>query len=259
MVNIMNELLNTSATMTSLQISDIIGKRHSDVMRDIRDESEKLAAGGFDNERKFALVDYIDSKGESRPCYRLTREGVLQLAARYDAVTRAKLIEMAMRAEQPRQQMSHVQLLASIASEMANQERTLASQQAQLDEVSEQVQDIRETVVYVPEHWRDDINAMVNKMCLRQGRDAYQSIRRESYELLSSRARCDLKRLLTNHQKRMRDAGSSKSAADKQTYMDVIEQNPRLREIYTAIVKELSTKYWAPAGAGPVREVRYEY
>jgi len=28
---------------------------------------EKLNAGGISNERKFALVDYIDSKGEKRP------------------------------------------------------------------------------------------------------------------------------------------------------------------------------------------------
>ena len=58
-----------------MQIAEVTGKRHADLMRDIRDEIEKLNAGGISNERKFALVDYIDSKGEKRPCYQLSKEG----------------------------------------------------------------------------------------------------------------------------------------------------------------------------------------
>jgi len=96
----MNQLIISNQSITSMQIAEITGKRHADIMRDIRDEMEKLNAGGISNERKFALVDYIDAKGEKRPCYQLSKEGVLQLAARYDAVTRAKLIELAMKAEQ---------------------------------------------------------------------------------------------------------------------------------------------------------------
>ena len=85
--------------MASMEIAEVTGKRHADIMRDIRDEIEKLVIGGISNERKFALVEYIDAKGEKRPCYELTKEGVLQLAARYDAVVRAKLIELVMQQE----------------------------------------------------------------------------------------------------------------------------------------------------------------
>ena len=58
----MNQLMTINQPITSMQIAEITGKRHADIMRDIRDEMEKLAAGGISNERKFALVDYIDSK-----------------------------------------------------------------------------------------------------------------------------------------------------------------------------------------------------
>lgn len=88
----MNALM-TSQTMTSIQISELIGKQHKDVLRDIRDEAEKLAAGGIDGKRKFALSSYQTEQNKELPCYVLTKEGVLQLAARYDAVTRAKLIK----------------------------------------------------------------------------------------------------------------------------------------------------------------------
>jgi anti-repressor protein len=92
-------------SMTSMEIAKIVGKRHSDIMRDIRDESRKLENGFICHQRKFALVDYKDTKGEVRPCYNLTKEGVLQLAARYDAVVRSKLIERAFQEkEQPKHQ-----------------------------------------------------------------------------------------------------------------------------------------------------------
>lgn len=89
----MNEL-TTINKMTSMQIAEVTGKRHSDIMRDIRDEIEKLENGGIEAERKFALSERQDSTGRKIPYYILTKEGVLQLAARYDAVVRAKLIEL---------------------------------------------------------------------------------------------------------------------------------------------------------------------
>lgn len=93
----MNELISINKPITSMQIAEITGKQHAHIMRDIRDEAEKLKIGGISYESKFGLVEYTDAKGEKRPCYQLSKEGVLQLAARYDAVIRARLIELAMR------------------------------------------------------------------------------------------------------------------------------------------------------------------
>ncbi|MEG0236534.1 MAG: Rha family transcriptional regulator [Cetobacterium sp.] len=77
--------------MTSLQVAELIGKEHAKVMRDIRDESDKL--GPEISQSIFGLVEYKDKKGEKRPMFNLTREGTLQLGARYDAVTRFKMIQ----------------------------------------------------------------------------------------------------------------------------------------------------------------------
>ena len=97
----MNELIisNSNQPISSMQIAETTEKRHADIMRDIRDETEKLEAGGIGAQRKFALSERTDSTGRKIPYYELTKEGVLQLAARYDAVTRARLIELAMRKE----------------------------------------------------------------------------------------------------------------------------------------------------------------
>ena len=56
--------------MTSLDIAQVTGKMHKDVLKAIRNmEPAWLKVNG----RHFALVDYKDSKGELRPCYSLTK------------------------------------------------------------------------------------------------------------------------------------------------------------------------------------------
>ena len=104
--------LTTVTQMTSIEVAEITSKRHADVIRDIRDEIEKLTSQGVFTERIFALGEYIDKNNQRRPMYVLTREGVLQLAARYDAVVRFKLIE---KVSQPAKVLSPVQQLLAQA------------------------------------------------------------------------------------------------------------------------------------------------
>lgn len=73
--------------MTSLEIAELTGKQHSNVMRDIRG----LLDQGV-NEFNFELVEYKDKKGETRPMFKLTKKGCLILASGYNAVLREKII-----------------------------------------------------------------------------------------------------------------------------------------------------------------------
>lgn len=75
--------------MTSIQISEITGKPHSDLMKSIRSMEpswEKV------NGLKFELVKYKDSKGELRPCYSLTKTECLYIATKFNDEARAKLV-----------------------------------------------------------------------------------------------------------------------------------------------------------------------
>lgn len=85
--------LATVTQMTSLEVAEITGKEHKSILRDIRDEIEKLESQRIFTEHIFVPSEYQDRTGRTLPMYILTREGVLQLAARYDAVVRFKLIE----------------------------------------------------------------------------------------------------------------------------------------------------------------------
>ena len=80
---------NNEQTMTSLQISEVTGKTHSNVMRDIRNLLEQL-----ENKAQFSfeLGSYQDANGQNRPCYILTKKDCLLLASGYDANLRAKII-----------------------------------------------------------------------------------------------------------------------------------------------------------------------
>lgn len=76
--------------MTSLQIAEITGKRHADVMKAIR---KMEPAWSKINEGNFSLVDYQDKKGETRPCYSLNKEECLYIATKFNDEARAKLIK----------------------------------------------------------------------------------------------------------------------------------------------------------------------
>lgn len=76
--------------MTSLQIAEITGKAHADVMKAIR---KMEPAWSKINEGNFSLVDYQDKKGETRPCYSLNKEECLYIATKFNDEARAKLIK----------------------------------------------------------------------------------------------------------------------------------------------------------------------
>ena len=111
----MNELINIEAknTLTSLEVAEIAGKEHKSILRDIRDEIEKLENKGIRAEHIFVPGEYFDKNNQKRPMYSLTKEGVLQLAARYDAVVRFKLIE---KATKPREYTQKELLLMQLKS-----------------------------------------------------------------------------------------------------------------------------------------------
>ena len=88
----MNEISTIVAgdRMTSLQIAEITGKPHADVMKAIR---KMEPAWSKINEGNFSLVEYKDKKGETRPCYSLTKEECLYIATKFNDEARAKLIK----------------------------------------------------------------------------------------------------------------------------------------------------------------------
>ena len=82
-------VVNIQQTMTSLEIAELTGKQHKNVMQAIRNMEpawEKV------NGLKFQLVEYRDAKGELRPCYQLTKTECLYIATKFNDEARARLV-----------------------------------------------------------------------------------------------------------------------------------------------------------------------
>lgn len=76
------------ATMSSREIAELTGKRHTDVMRDIRNMLEQLEVG----ERKFAS-SYFSDQNKELPCFELDRLHVECLLTGYSIPLRMKVLE----------------------------------------------------------------------------------------------------------------------------------------------------------------------
>ena len=84
-----NGVMNQEQRMTSLEIAQLTGKQHKDVLKAIRNMEDAWAniAG-----RKFALGSYKDLNGQLRPCYELTKTETLYIATKFNDEARARLV-----------------------------------------------------------------------------------------------------------------------------------------------------------------------
>lgn len=75
--------------MTSLEIAEVTGKQHKNVMQSIRNMEESWAkVTGL----KFQLSEYSDVTGRTLPCYLLNKTECLYIATKFNDEARAKLV-----------------------------------------------------------------------------------------------------------------------------------------------------------------------
>lgn len=85
-------LSSTPATMSSREIAELTGKRHSDVMRDIRVMIDRISASA-DLRWHCETETYADEQGKPREMYRMDKDTTLTLVSGYDAVLRFRIIK----------------------------------------------------------------------------------------------------------------------------------------------------------------------
>lgn len=106
-------------------------------------------------------------------------------------------------------------------------------------QMEETVTTIQDTLLNRDEDWRKSINTMFNRSAFKLG-GQYRDLRKKSYEILEERAHCNLNQRLRNMLDRLEQSGATKTTINNASKLDVIENDVRLKEIYTTIVKELS-------------------
>lgn len=103
---------------------------------------------------------------------------------------------------------------------------------------------IKEAVKPVFDNWRSEINSKFNKI-QKSADKQFSVLRTEMYEELEYRAGCDLNTRLRNKRRRMQENGCTKTEINNINKMDIIEEDKKLREIFSKIVSEYEIRYCA--------------
>lgn len=94
------------------------------------------------------------------------------------------------------------------------------------------------------DNWRNEINAKFNRI-QRNADCQFNVLRTEMYSELEHRAGCDLSRRIRNRRERMAESGCTKTEISALNKMDIIEDDKKLREIFSKIVAEYEIRYCA--------------
>lgn len=134
---------------------------------------------------------------------------------------------------------------------MEEQQRRMDAMEASNRKIENTVTAIRDAVQYRPDHWRRDINRMLNRIAERIGSsEAFREIRSQLYAELQERGGCNLNTRLENYRANLEKAGANRSAITEANKLDVIDQDKRLREIFFSIVRDALVRYCAEASEG---------
>lgn len=157
-----------------------------------------------------------------------------------------KTKETVKRALSPELQMLQGLLSQMVEKELANKERDrqilIAKETA--DKAVATTENIKEAVKPVFDNWRSEINSKFNRIQKGAGEE-FRMLRTEMYQELERRAGCDLNTRLRNKRNRMAENGCTKTEINSLNKMDVIDDDKKLREIFSKIVTEYEIKYCA--------------
>jgi len=123
-----------------------------------------------------------------------------------------------------------------------------AKLEAKVERLETATQTIKDTMAELPkDQWRKWVNSSLGEIGIKLGNKGqnHEDLRSDSYKLLEEKAGADLSTRLRNGKKRLEDAGATKTAQKDYCKLDCIEEEKRIKEIYTGIIKELRIKHLA--------------
>ena len=101
---------------------------------------------------------------------------------------------------------------------------------------------IKDAVKPIFDNWRVEINSKFNRI-QKNADQPFNVLRGEMYKELEARAGCNLDIRLKHRRENLEKNGCSKSRINSLNKMDVIEEEKKLREIFSKIVSEYEIKY----------------
>ena len=221
-----NEIIERKETMTSVEIAEVTGKQHKDVLKSIRNmESAWEKVSG----RKFALASYTDAQGKERPCYNLTKRECLFVATKFNDEARARLVIRWEQLETERKpQLSQLEILVMSAQNLLEQSKRLEKVEQRLEQMEQEREEngrllleVRLSDNTVPEiSLRDKIRQLVNRYTAATNTDQ-RDVWHKIYD-----------GLYYQYGKSIR---SYKKRSSRQTNLDVAEEHNLLQPMYDIV------------------------
>lgn len=240
----MNQLENT---LTSLEVAEMVGKNHKEVLRDIRKIIEQSG------QRKVALTyfqedSYEDVQGKSQPMHRVTKKGCEVFGNRMAGAKGTQFtfgyVERFNQMEQHIKQQPDISNLSPELQMFNQMFQAVANQEQKLLEVNDKVDNISEIVALNTANWRNETGNFIRKIALKQGGGvAFKETNQQIYAEVERRGGFKFNIRLRNMQTRQIEKGYSKSAVKKLNKLDVIEADKKATQIYIQVVKEFAIKY----------------
>lgn len=130
----------------------------------------------------------------------------------------------------------NTQLVIAIGNSLAEQEQRINQVEKKVNDTVGDLKTIIEAIKSEA-NWRQGINNKIGQIVAAKG-STWEVEYPLLYRELETRARCDLAARKRNWIRRMLERGSTKTKANKTRKIDVIEDDPKLKEIFSKIVAE---------------------
>ena len=241
---------NGIEVIDSREVAHMVEKPHSDLMKSIRNYADALNAGDFSSVDFFIPSTYTDGKGETRPCYLITKKGCDMVANKMTGekgvlftaayVTAFEKMRSALTAP-PQFSGLSPQLQALINLEMRQN-----AQDARMDAIEEETASTRDVMqktldifsapAVSPDDWTEAMNHQINTLVERYEAN-HQKYRSDLYKELESTAGVDLTLRQTRLRNRMKNAGATVSECKSVSKLQVVARDRKLRPIFESIVR----------------------
>ncbi|WP_194750372.1 Rha family transcriptional regulator [Staphylococcus chromogenes] len=240
---------NNEFYVDSREVAEMVGKRHDNLVRDIKgyikilEDSSKLSSHNF-----FEESTYINSQNKIQPCYLLTKKGCDMVA---NKMTGSKgVLFTAIYVDAFHEMQEHIKKQSQINAPTTQLEaikmfvQIQEEQQAFNKRIEKDVNSIRHIVGIETKNWRNDTNNILSAIAKHLGGgNMHQKVRAEAYKALEDKGRCNLKIRMQNRKGKMLANGATKTQIKNLSKLDVITDEPRLIEIYISVIKNMAIKY----------------
>lgn len=244
------------AVTDSLTVAEVFGKDHDHVMRDIRQQLNKLQEAG---EAEWGVSNFGETQYQHHqnrqwyPKFEMTEDAFAIVAMSYTTPEAMKMkVKFLIEFKRMRNELTintqalspELQMFNHMFQAVAKVELENSQLKNDVNAVKQQLDNQAEILALNPTEWRKKVRSLLNKIAQKRGgHDAYSEVNSESYELLEQRGNCKLSIRQENIKKRMALEGAAKSKINAISKLEAIAEDSRLTEIYLAIVKEMAIKY----------------